>query len=75
MPGVKILAGNGTHERQLHVRVRVDATRHDILPASIDDLRAVRRVKIFTNGDVILPSSHRHIGAERAIRVDYSAAL
>ena len=49
--GIEILRRHGAHKRQLHMRMRIDAARHDILPARIDDFRVARRVDIVAHRD------------------------
>ena len=45
-PRFEILAGHRTHERQLHVGVRIDPARHYKLSARIDDFDARRCVEV-----------------------------
>ena len=47
--GLKIFARNGSHKRQLHVRVRINAARHDELATGINDSGAARRINIHAN--------------------------
>ena len=43
---IKILGCHRAHERQLHMRVRIDAAWHDVLATCIDDRGAFRRVEV-----------------------------
>ncbi len=72
--GLEILAGDGAHERQLHVRVRIDAARHHVLAAGVDDAGARRRFQAFAHGgnQAILA---QHVGAKRLVGVDDGAAF
>jgi hypothetical protein len=45
----EILTRDRSHERQLHVRVWVDAARHYVLAAGIDNLRARRCIQVFAD--------------------------
>ena len=64
VPVIEIVARDRAHERQLHVRVRVDAARHHVLAACVDDL--ARRAAHSSSS----PTSHdssavaEHVGAD-----------
>ena len=45
----KVFAGDGAHKRQLHMRVGVDTTGHQILAATIDNFAAWGNIKISAN--------------------------
>jgi hypothetical protein len=71
---LEILARDGSHERQLHVRVRIDAARHDVLAAGVDDGCARRRVQAFAHcGDQTVLA--QHVGTQRLVGVDDGAAF
>ena len=56
-PGFEALARYRAHERQFHMRVRVDTTRHDVLSAGIDDPRAFWCVEIGADVDDLAVSA------------------
>ena len=45
----KVVRGNRAHEGQLHVNVRVDASREDVLPGSVDDFFTPRTFELCTD--------------------------
>gem|GEM_PF-6093034 len=47
--GIKILAGDRAHKRQLHMGMRVDTAGHDVLAAGIDDLGAGGNVELLAD--------------------------
>ncbi len=72
--GIEIVARHGSHERQLHVGVRVDSTRHDELAARIDDLAARGRGKPCADvNDLAIRA--QDVGAVGLIRRHDGAAL
>ncbi len=48
--GKEVVGDDGVHHRQLHVRVRIDAARHDEAAARVDDFGAAVRVEIVADG-------------------------
>jgi hypothetical protein len=65
-----------SNEGQFHVRMRIDAARHHILPARIDDLRARGHVEIEADREdraAVLRIGTEHIGAVGAIGIDHRA--
>jgi len=50
-PRLEVFARNGSHKWQLHMRVRIDSARHDVLAASVYDCRAARRIEILADCD------------------------
>jgi hypothetical protein len=72
--GEKVVARHGAHERQLHVRVRVDAARHHVLPAGIDHGGARRRVQLLADRSDLAVDA-QHVGAEGLVGGDDRAAL
>ena len=70
---VEVLARHGSHEGQLHMRVRVDPARHDILPAGIYCLRPGRDVEILPDGDDLALVA-QDIGPEGPVRVHHCSA-
>ncbi|MNC24907.1 hypothetical protein D3C75_729770 [compost metagenome] len=46
----EVLAGHGTHERQLHVGMRVDAAGHQVLAAAVEDLAVGGRFEVLPDG-------------------------
>src|SRR5690606_17955916 len=49
--GEEVVGADGAHERQLHVRVGVDAPGEDVLPGGVDDLGARGDVEALADGD------------------------
>ena len=72
--GLEVLARDRAHERQLHVGVRVDAARHDVLAAGVDDGGAPRRIEPFAHGGDQAVAA-QHVRPQRPVRVDDGAAL
>jgi hypothetical protein len=70
---IKIVLRDGAHERQIHVRVRIDPARHHVLAARIDDLRAGRRFQAGADRHHLVAIG-QHIGAESPVRVHHGAA-
>src|SRR6185503_8855623 len=71
---VEIVAGHRAHERQLHVRVRIDAAGHDVLPARVDDLALRGRIELLADlRDLAVHA--QHVAAVRLVRRDDRAAL
>ena len=60
---IEVFTGDRTHERQLHMRMRIDSAWHDILAAGVDDLRALRRIETLSYS-LNFPAATQHIGAE-----------
>ncbi len=71
--GKEIVLRHGAHERQIHVRVRIDPARYHVLAAGVDHLGRMRRVQVLADGDDLVAVA-QHIGPERAVRVDDGAA-
>ena len=61
--GFEVFAGNSAHERQLHMRVWVDAARHNVLAAGIYGQSPFRCIESFAHSDnhAVLA---KHIGPE-----------
>ncbi|MNE40949.1 hypothetical protein D3C80_1349970 [compost metagenome] len=47
---VEVLAGDGAHEGQLHVSVRIDTAGHQVLAAAIKHFAAVGKVEVSADG-------------------------
>ncbi len=58
----EVFTGDCAHERQLHVRMGVDAAGHQVLAATIEHFDAGRNIQVFTNG-LDHAVGTQHIGA------------
>ncbi len=69
----EVVHGDGAHKRQLHMGVRIDAARHDVLSACIHHGGARRGGQAFANGHNLAVLGD-DIGAELAVRIDNGTA-
>src|SRR6185436_737645 len=70
----EVVARHRAHERQLHVRVWIDAARHHELSACVDDFTVAGGVQSFTDGDDLAVGA-QHVAPEGLIGGDDGAAL
>jgi hypothetical protein len=71
--GEEVVGGGRAHERQLHVRMRIDAAGHHVAAAGIERRAAGRHVEVRADGGD-LAAVAQHVGAEFTIGVDDGAA-
>ena len=67
VPVIEVVARHRAHEGQLHVRVRIDAARHHVLAARVDDFAARRRVQLLADGGDLAVRA-QHVGRGRSDR-------
>ena len=72
-PREKILTGHRAHKGQLHVRVRINTTRHHVTAARVDYASACTHLKVFANLNDGVPFTP-HIRAVATLRGDHSSA-
>ena len=75
--GKEIIDGRGAHEGQLHVRVRINAAGHDVLPVRINDRGAGWGVDLrrhLQDGAAALGAGAEHVGTPGAVCIDDRAA-
>ena len=70
---VEVVASDRPHERQLHMRVRIDAARDDEQVARIDHLRARRRIELGADRRNFAIDAE-HVGAITVRGIDDGAA-
>ena len=69
----EVVGGDGAHEGQFHVGVRVDAAGHHVGAAGVDGRGAGGRVEILADrGDGL--ADHQHVGAAFILGGDHGAA-
>ena len=72
--GEEILRSHCAHERQFHVRMRVDATWQDVGSAGVDHLGAAGGLQVFADRhDLVLFG--QDVSPERMVRCDHGAAF